>query len=181
MGEALNRLSPKHRHFVLEFLANGGVGTKAGKASGCSSPPRTLARADVKAAIAEMLGQVQAKLELNAERVLAELEAQAFGDIGELAAWAWGGQPPEGEQALMGVTLKDSRTLPPHIRRLVKKVKATEDGPEITLRDSTPALLTLAKYFKLISDAPLVGVTLEEALALANERAAKKAEGEGGK
>jgi phage terminase small subunit len=143
-------LTPKQARFVEEYLIDLN-GTAAyirafgatNRKSAAELASRLLRDVNVKSAIEAQTSAVQRKLKLTQHRVLRELMALGFADIGQVAEW-------QGQN----VKFKDSAAISRTARRAIKAVKQTDskDGGSFSLEfhDKIAPLHTLAKYTKLV-------------------------------
>jgi len=115
-------LTPQQRRFVDEFAAGGfqnqtkayEAAYKAKGAAAVSGASRLLAQANVAAAVQAMRDKLSEKLEVKAERVLAEWVAMGFYDPADLVVT----DPKTGE--VRDITSpRDLRLLPEHVRRCI--------------------------------------------------------------
>jgi phage terminase small subunit len=154
-------LSAKHQRFVAEYLANGGNATKAAKAAGYS--PRTadrqgsrlLGNAEIKAALATKTEKVLGKLEITAERTLAELAQIAYADPDaeeaphaedELDPGPFGGslKRRRGSSLRYEHKLKGLELLGKHLELFTEKVKNTHSFEDLTDEQLEARYLALA-------------------------------------
>lgn len=142
----LNRkqLNPRQKRFVKEYLKdlNGTeAALRAGysKVSAHSIASENLKKPEISAAIAKAQEKRGQKLDITAERVLAEIAKIAFSDMKNFATWN-----------AEGMRVKDSEELEEGLSGCVAEMTQTEskDGGsfKFKLHDKTKALEQLAKH-----------------------------------
>lgn len=135
---ARDRLSPRERSFVLEYLANGQNGTQAYRAvhpavnaaSAATMAWRLLRNVEIQHAIAAALADRWKRLEMRADESVALISLRARADIGE----AFG---PDG-------TMLPVHQWPDSIRLAVKSIRPGPFGDTITLHDGLKAAELMA-------------------------------------
>lgn len=145
---AQGELLPQERLFALEYLANGGNGTKAAEAAGYSpkaakvQATKLLQRRRVQlflaekgAAAVEAVERRVEGLELSASRVLTETMRIAYADVRKLFR-------ADG-------TLKRPDEWDADAAAAVASYEVTEHGPKVRLWDKPKALEMLGKHLKL--------------------------------
>lgn len=147
------RLTPKQAIFVAEFLIDGNA-TRAAMAAGFAGPSahvtgaRLLKSAKVADAVRDGQARRAQKLEITAERVLAELAKLAFFDPGELFDEQGGVKPlhrlDENARAAIAAMDVETRTHPGGvILSVIRKVKLADKGLNLE---------RLGRYLKLFTD-----------------------------
>jgi phage terminase small subunit len=168
MPKSSKPLTDKQQRFVLEYLKDSNA-TQAAIRAGYSARTadrigaELLGKTWVAAAIAAKQARLASKLEVSAERVIAEFARIAFSDPRQVATWGPG-----------GVTLKDSAALTDDAAACVSEVKSkpTEYGNELTfkLHDKVVALNALGKHLGLFKEQIEVTLSLEDILDRARKR-----------
>lgn len=142
--------SPRRDLFVKEYLVDLNA-TQAAIRCGYSKKTadragsRLLRNVEVQREVSEAMAKRAGKLELTAERVLAELALIAFSDPRQFAKWNKD-----------GVVLEDSETLDPDHARCIAEVSSSP-GPygttiKFKLHDKKGAIELLGKHMKLFTD-----------------------------
>ena len=184
-------LTPKQRLFVAEYLKDLNA-TQAAIRAGYSEKtahsqgPRLLEDAGVKSAIAAAAEKRAEKLEITAERVLAEIANMAFYDVGDLMIDGDASEELTEEQAKEWEKwIVDGRIIhglrnPADIKRLPEKLRRAIVGWgwdrngnfTVKLADKSKALDQLARHLSLYNDK--LEVTGVDALADRLARASKR-------
>lgn len=177
MGEALDNLTNnRHRIFCMEYVAGGCQDPGDAYVRAGYTPKNPLASAqslmqrdDIKAAVAELLGHVETESIASAERTIQELADVGYANLADVAEWGTKQAlddegKPIGNLMVDFVHLKDSAAMPRHISGAVAGVKMGKFGIEIKMHPKTKALDVLAKAQGLYSDAPIVGLGVEDVL-----------------
>ena len=132
--------TPKQRRFVQEYLVDLNA-TAAAKRAGYSEKTaysmgqRLLKNVEIQAAIQKRRGELQDKLEITQERVIAELAKVAFAN-GTMYAKVTGGN----------VVLIETDRLTEDQRAAVSGIKEGKFGIEVSTYDKVKALELLGKY-----------------------------------
>lgn len=150
-------LTPRRWEFVRQYVAlnNGSAAArKAGysERSASSEASRLLKNDEVQAAIEWYRASEADRIGVTPERVLEELAAVAFSDLGEYI------------RIVDGVPVVDMSELPAGATRALASISNTDKGTTFKLHDKLAALTTLARSFGLLaSDSPAVAVVVGEA------------------
>ncbi len=140
-------LSPKQRRFVDEYLLDMNATAAArragyGERSASTNGYGFLQRANVAAAIEARLAERRARLQVTAERVIAELARIAFADIGRIMAWS-----------SEDVALRPPGEISPDDRAAIQEIAVVKrhDGlaTRVILHDKERALEALCRYLGL--------------------------------
>ena len=139
----LSSLTPKQQAFVREYFVDLNAqqaGIRAGYSAKSTSQGSDLLRQPKIAAIVNQALRARgARILENSDRVIEELSGISHGNIFDLF------------DVNNGVLiLRDLREIPPHIQRMVKSVKQTKYGIEITMHDKTIALGLLARHLGML-------------------------------
>jgi phage terminase small subunit len=148
-------LTPRRWEFVRQYVAlnNGSAAARrAGysERSASSEASRLLKNDEVVAAVEWYRASEAERLGVTAERVLAELAAIAFADLGDYV------------RVVKGVPVLDMSELPAGATRAIASIDETSSGGvRFKLHDKQAALVTLARSFGLLgSDSPAVAVVV---------------------
>ena len=138
MGKLANA---KQETFAQEYLIDlnatkaairAGYATKSARSQG----QRLLTNDDIAERIAELQQKREKRTEITADKVLQELAAIGFSDIGDFATWGAG-----------GVTLKESSELKEGLTRVVESISEGEEGKvRIKLHNKLGALQKIADH-----------------------------------
>lgn len=144
------KLNAKQKRFCREFAVDLNA-TEAAKRAGYSQKTaysqghRLLKHAEIQKELSKIQARIADKLDVSAERVVAELARIAFSDMRDVATWGPG-----------GVALKDCGTLTENQARAVAEVSQTEFKgivkTKIKLYDKVKALENLAKHLGLLTE-----------------------------
>jgi phage terminase small subunit len=147
-------LTPRRWEFVRQYVAlnNGSAAArKAGysERSASSEASRLLKNDEVQAAIEWYRASEADRIGVTPERVLEELAAVAFSDLGEYI------------RIVDGVPVVDMSELPAGATRALASISNTDKGTTFKLHDKLAALTTLARSFGLLAgEAPAVNVNV---------------------
>lgn len=153
------KLSPKQTRFVKEYVVDLN-GTKAAIRAGYSEKTarhqatRLLSKAHIQAAITDEQAKLTRKIEVTAERVVAEYAKIAFSDIRDIAFWT-----------REVVLAKKSDELPPEVGAAVAEVSVTAKGVKVKMHDKKGALDSLSRHLGLFHDKLEASVTGDITLA----------------
>lgn len=142
-GELTVRQQLFVHHYLASFNATeaakrAGYSRKNPRQAGASLMSNSIIVAEIQRRMAVILG----KMEISANRVIAEMAQIALSDVGEVVEWG-----PD------GLTLKDSKTLDPSALAGIKSVteRPTKHGMSLSvvLHDKVKALQTLGTWLKI--------------------------------
>ena len=149
-------LTPKQKRFIDEYLIDLNA-TKAAiragysKQTACFIGYENLTKPQIKDAIREAQGYLSRRTEVTQERVIAELAAIAFSNIGDVISWG-----PD------GVSVKRADELSPEILSAiadVSKSSSREGGMlRVRLYDKLKALELLGRHLGLFTEKVEVGL-----------------------
>jgi phage terminase small subunit len=173
----MSTLNPKEAAFVQQYLIDSN-GKRAAIAAGYkeksaeSMASQLLKRPHIAAAYAAAKGKQVAKLEITAERILAELAKIGFSDIRKVARF----KPSSVEDVDMTkdgikitrhvsshVEVTDSDDLDDDTAGAISEVSQTKDGVKVKLYDKQQALIQLGKHLGMFKEKVEVG--MDESLA----------------
>lgn len=139
-------LTPAQEVFVQEYLVDlnaSGAARRAKLAAGTGR--QLLGLAHVQQAINEAMQERMARLRISQDRLLQELAAIAFSDIGEFV-----------EFGRKGIAFKDQEEYPRWMRRAIKKVSETVTqyggSQGIELHDKIAAIQLLMRHAGMLND-----------------------------
>lgn len=147
------KLTPKRKRFCQEYLVDYNAKEAAIRAGYSTKSPNRAAeigyqllhKTPVRVEIAERAKKTSDKLEITAERVLAEIARIGFSDMKDFVTWG-----PN------GVTLKDCALLSPEMSKVIAEVSetVTRDGSSVKfkLHDKVNALIQLGRHLALFVD-----------------------------
>jgi phage terminase small subunit len=168
-------LTPRQKRFVHEYLIDLNA-THAAIRAGYSKKtadvqgPRLLGNVGVQTAIAAGKKKLTDKLDVTAERVVAEYAKLAYSDITEFAEWE-----------TSSVKLKSSSDLSRQQTAAIQEISNTPNGVKIKLHDKKGALDSLSRYLGIFNDNINVRVTvLDERMKNSRARAAERRMAENG-
>ncbi len=139
-------LNDRQLRFAAEYVIDGNA-TQAAIRSGYSAKSANQAgatlraNAKVNAEIARIQARLANKLDVSAERVLAELAKIAFSDVRKVATWE-----------ARGVALIESDKISDDAAAAIESVGNTEAGVKLTMHSKTRALELLGKHLGLYVD-----------------------------
>lgn len=139
-----NKLTPKQRQFVQEYLVDLNATAAAGRA-GYSDPNfgrQLIAKPNVYAAIQEAIALRERRTAITQDRVIAELAAVAFANGTDFAQIQGNGH----------VLFTPTEQLTPEKKRAVASIKEGQFGTEVKTYDKIRALELLGKHLGMFSD-----------------------------
>lgn len=195
--ELISTLSDKEAEFVRHYLVEN-HGTKAALAAGYAeasahvTASRLLRKAKIKAILDHVTAKAAKKLDITAERVLAEYARIGFADIRQAVSWKSDiltyapdpdGKPASKEEGdvedrgepiyVSTVKLINSEELPAEVAAAIAEVSQNDKGGlKIKFHDKKGALDSLAKHLGILTDKTEVSVTVThvDRIAAARER-----------
>jgi phage terminase small subunit len=186
-------LSPKEMIFVREYLIDAN-GTRAAIAAGYAeksahvASSRLLKKDKIQAALSAQAAKIAKKLDITAEKVLAEYARIGFSDIRKAVWWksdilTYAADPDGNANSETGedrgepiytstVRLTNSEDLEPEMAACISEVKQdSKGGLSIKLHDKLGALNTLAKHLGILKEPEVkVTITYADRLKAAKER-----------
>ena len=147
-------LTPRRWEFVRQYVALNNATAAARKAgyserSAYSEGSRLLKNDEVRAAVEWYRGSESERLGVTPARVLEELAAIAFADLGDYV------------RIVDGSPIFDMSELPAGATRAIASIDETSSGVRFKLHDKQAALVTLARSFGLLgNDSPAVAVVV---------------------
>jgi len=150
-------LTARRWEFVRQYVALGNGSAAARKAgyserSASSEASRLLKNDEVIEALEWYRATEADRLGVTPERVLSELAAIAFADLGDYV------------RIIDGAPVVDLSELPAGATRAISSIDETSSGVRFKLHDKQAALVTLARSFGLLgNDSPAVAVVVGEA------------------
>ena len=147
-------LTPRRWEFVRQYVALNNATAAARKAgyserSAYNEGSRLLKNDEVRAAVEWYRGSESERLGVTPARVLEELAAIAFADLGDYV------------RIVDGSPIFDMSELPAGATRAIASIDETSSGVRFKLHDKQAALVTLARSFGLLgNDSPAVAVVV---------------------
>jgi len=154
LATARPALTPRRWEFVRQYVALGNGSAAARKAgyserSASSEASRLLKNDEVITALEWYRASEADRLGVTPARVLGELAAIAFADLGDYV------------RIVNGVPVVDLGELPAGATRAIASIDETSSGVRFKLHDKQAALVTLARSFGLLgNDSPAVAVVV---------------------
>ena len=145
------QLTEKQRRFCDEYLIDLNA-TRAYKAvypsvkkdeSAHACAAKLLRKATVKSYLDERIRERQKRTEITQDRVLREIAAIAFADIGDVVSVSGG-----------AVCLANTDELPEEKRKMISGIKEGREGVEVKMYDRLKALELLGKHLGMFSEKP---------------------------
>lgn len=149
-------LTPKQAAFVREYLIDLN-GTQAAIRAGYSErtaneqAARLLANVSVSKAVAEAQAERADRLEITADRVLAELAKIGFADMRDVASWGETVVDEDGKP-IHGVKIVSSDRLTDSAAAAISEIAETPAGLRIKLHDKRAALVDMGKHLGMFTD-----------------------------
>ena len=149
-------LTPKQKRFIDEYLIDlnatqAAIRAGYSKKTACFIGYENLTKPQIKDALQEAQGNLSRRTQVSQERVIAELAAIAFSNIGDVISWG-----PD------GVSVKSADELSPEILASVADVSRSgvKDGGMVRVRlyDKLKALELLGKHLGLFTEKVEVGL-----------------------
>lgn len=143
------QMTEKQRRFCDEYLIDLNA-TRAYKAaypsvkkdeSAHACAAKLLRKATVKSYLDERIRERQKRTEITQDRVLREIAAIAFADIGDVVSVSGG-----------AVCLVDTDGLPEEKRKMISGIKEGREGVEVKMYDRLKALELLGKHLGMFDD-----------------------------
>lgn len=141
-----DQLSPKQARFVDEYLKDLNAAAAVRRAGYSDKRPdaigyELLRKPEIQDAIQAAQKARSHRTGLTQDAVLRELAIIGFSDLSKFVDWG-----PD------GVTLKDSSTIDPELRRAIIYITQTQHGISIRLADKNAALEKLARHLGLYDE-----------------------------
>ncbi|QXN70888.1 putative terminase small subunit [Bacillus phage vB_BspP_Dartukuta] len=149
-------LTPKQAAFVREYLIDLN-GTQAAIRAGYSErtaneqAARLLANVSVSKAVADAQAERADRLEITADRVLAELAKIGFADMRDVASWGETVVDEDGKP-IHGVKLVSSDKLTDSAAAAISEIAETPAGLRIKLHDKRAALVDMGKHLGMFTE-----------------------------
>ena len=149
-------LTPKQAAFVREYLIDLN-GTQAAIRAGYSErtaneqAARLLANVSVSKAVADAQAERADRLEITADRVLAELAKIGFADMRDVASWGETVVDEDGKP-IHGVKLVSSDKLTDSAAAAISEIAETPAGLRIKLHDKRAALVDIGKHLGMFTE-----------------------------
>lgn len=149
-------LTPKQAAFVREYLIDLN-GTQAAIRAGYSErtaneqAARLLANVSVSKAVADAQAERADRLEITADRVLAELAKIGFADMRDVASWGETVVDEDGKP-VHGVKLVSSDKLTDSAAAAISEIAETPAGLRIKLHDKRAALVDMGKHLGMFTE-----------------------------
>lgn len=149
-------LTPKQAAFVREYLIDLN-GTQAAIRAGYSErtaneqAARLLANVSVSKAVADAQAKRADRLEITADRVLAELAKIGFADMRDVASWGETVVDEDGKP-IHGVKLVSSDRLTDSAAAAISEIAETPAGLRIKLHDKRAALVDIGKHLGMFTE-----------------------------